>query len=154
MWPASLILVSTMTNWLVCNHVVNFSLVSLNIGVCIDVFWCFTEKFGSSKVDDELIARIEKVTGKPGMLIVQLLHIIIYTHWRSFFINKYLIFYFEIFDLAYFSFDIKNVSDKKYNSQCSRSNCSIYFQCHYTFFYLQYSFFQIDHIFQLTFVIL
>ena len=26
----------------------------------------FTERFGSSKVDEELIARIEKVTGKPA----------------------------------------------------------------------------------------
>jgi tryptophanyl-tRNA synthetase len=29
------------------------------------VIFCLIERFGSQKVDDELIKRIEKVTGKP-----------------------------------------------------------------------------------------
>lgn len=46
---------------------------------CFKVFWFFAEKFGSTKVDDELIARFEKVTGKPGMLIVQMIVINMFT---------------------------------------------------------------------------
>ena len=36
------------------------------INYTIDGFVCIVEKFGSSKIDAELLARMEKVSGKPA----------------------------------------------------------------------------------------
>ena len=52
-----------------CTHILNvYKIDQLLLALSIDnlVCFCFSERFGSSKVDAELIQRIERATGKPA----------------------------------------------------------------------------------------